>query len=298
MKGGSLDDAGRELGLAERAGVERSASESLARQSAAGVYGHWVLAAVVLSTASVARAHPLATGLAAIGIGLVGCGRLAVARSFARVWDSNPARWTNLFRAGLLVSSTTWGLGGSALLAAGGFDHESRLVLLSIAGISAGAIASMAADLALLRLHVAILLVPTTLVAGVVFMPGSDRLIFGFAIVIATYATFLWIQAGHAHATFYSALVKTKLLERQAVDLGAARQESLDANRAKSDFLANMSHEIRTPMTAIIGYADLLFDPTLNASERVNHVQTVRRNAEHLLSLVNDILDISKIEAG
>jgi signal transduction histidine kinase len=298
MKGGSLDDAGRELGLAERAGVERSASESLARQSAAGVYGHWVLAAVVLSTASVARAHPLATGLAAIGIGLVGCGRLAVARSFARVWDSNPARWTNLFRAGLLVSSTTWGLGGSALLAAGGFDHESRLVLLSIAGISAGAIASMAADLALLRLHVAILLVPTTLVAGVVFMPGSDRLIFGFAIVIATYATFLWIQAGHAHATFYSALVKTKLLERQAVDLGAARQESLDANRAKSDFLANMSHEIRTPMTAIIGYADLLLDPTLNASERVNHVQTVRRNAEHLLSLVNDILDISKIEAG
>ena len=131
MKGSSLDDAGRELGLAERAGVERSASESLARQSAAGVYGHWVLAAVVLSTASVTRAHPLATGFAAIGIVLVGCGRLAVAHSFARVWGSNPARWTNLFRAGLLVSSATWGLGGSALLAASGFDHESRLVLLS-----------------------------------------------------------------------------------------------------------------------------------------------------------------------
>jgi CheY-like chemotaxis protein/HPt (histidine-containing phosphotransfer) domain-containing protein/anti-sigma regulatory factor (Ser/Thr protein kinase) len=51
-------------------------------------------------------------------------------------------------------------------------------------------------------------------------------------------------------------------------------------------------------MAAIIGYTDLLLDPTLGASERVNHVQTIRRNAGHLMSLVNDILDISKIEAG
>ncbi len=177
------------------------------------------------------------------------------------------------------------------------FDHESRLVLLSIAGISAGAIASMAGDLTLLRLHIAILLVPP-LITGLVFMPGSERLVIGFGVVIATYATFLWVQAGHAHAVFFSALVRAKLLERQAAELDAARQESLDANRAKSEFLANMSHEIRTPMAAVIGYADLLLDSTLDASERVNHVQTVRRNAEHLLSLVNDILDLSKIEAG
>ena len=183
------------------------------------------------------------------------------------------------------------------MLAGSHFDHESRLVLLSIAGIGAGAIASMAADLGLLRLHIAILLVPT-LTTGLVFMPGSERLIIGFGVVVATYASFLWIQAGHAHAVFISALVRAKLLERQAVELDAARQESLDANRAKSAFLANMSHEIRTPMAAVIGYADLLLDSTLDASERVNHVQTIRRNAEHLLSLVNDILDISKIEAG
>ena len=77
-----------------------------------------------------------------------------------------------------------------------------------------------------------------------------------------------------------------------------AYEEAELANEAKSRFLANMSHEIRTPLGIIQGFADLAYDSEISAAERNNYLLTIKRNAHSLTTLLGEILDLSKIEAG
>jgi len=104
----------------------------------------------------------------------------------------------------------------------------------------------------------------------------------------------LEIDGAPCIATIAVDISRRKRIEEELI---AAREEALAASEAKSEFLSSMSHEIRTPMNAILGMADLLWESDLNTEQR-RYLDTMRNNGNMLLDLINEILDLAKVESG
>ena len=94
-----------------------------------------------------------------------------------------------------------------------------------------------------------------------------------------------------------ASIERTRELVAANEELKRARQEADRANRAKSEFLSRMSHDLRTPLNAIMGFAQLL-DLDGLAPDQADSVHHILRGGEHLLSLINEVLDIARIESG
>ena len=98
--------------------------------------------------------------------------------------------------------------------------------------------------------------------------------------------------------TMVSTVIDITELHKTQNDLVAAKEKAEESDRLKSAFLANMSHELRTPLNSIIGFSELMTDPDHDAENHVKFAQMINNSGNNLLSIINDLMDISKIEAG
>ena len=138
------------------------------------------------------------------------------------------------------------------------------------------------------------------------FLPETEFYLWGALALVAAMA---WLQeraGGEAHVRLRDQtdelqkhqLKLEELVDNRTAELRLATQAAQAANRAKSEFLANMSHELRTPLNAVLGYAQLLRRDDDATPEQRQRAAIIQQSGEHLLTVINDILDISKIEAG
>ena len=207
--------------------------------------------------------------------------------------DADATKWQFYFRVGVVASGVVWALASIMLFPSDSLSHQ-ILFAFTLVGVSTGAATSLSVDLVSILIFVNMALIPLL----VRFILQGEQIAITVAFMVTGFFIFMAVNAVRGARYFKENLILRIEAEIRDAALQSAKLESERANEAKSRFISSMSHELRTPMNAVIGFTQLMqMDNTLSQTQR-EHLKTIIQAGDHLLSLINEVLDLSRIEAG
>ena len=216
---------------------------------------------------------------------------------FDETFNHRPIRWLQHYQVMVTLTVVAWSAMNTFMHWAYPLQWPAYLAGFSTAGFAAGGMITQSTHLNMQRRFLIIMLVPPALMS--LFLGKYETLLLSFVYLLDL--LFLLQLGKQLHEEYWRSLNNTALLVEQNWQLDEAKRRAEKADHAKTDFLASMSHELRTPLNAIIGFSEMITEEVLGAigNDRYQeYMLDIHNSGHHLLHLVNDMLDLAKIEAG